>query len=82
MFFADDGVVTDAILVRKGEMVNIPVNTWRSVFALGPCVYAEVKSEFKKKEVFAPWAPKEGTPEGEIYLEELREVVDKKESQG
>ncbi|MCK4588435.1 WbuC family cupin fold metalloprotein [Candidatus Woesebacteria bacterium] len=82
--FDDEGKVTDATLVSRGKVVEIPANTWHSVVALSPCVYSEEEREFEKREVFPNWAPKEETPEGEIYLEELREreAVDKKESQG
>jgi hypothetical protein len=80
--FDDDGKITDATLVSRGKVVEIPANTWHSVVALSPCVYSEEEREFEKKEIFPLWAPKEETPEGETYLEELRKVVDKKESQG
>lgn len=80
--FDDEGVVTDTALVSKRKEVNIPTNTWHTIVALTPCAFSESKREFGKKEIFPSWAPEEGTPEGEIYLEELREAVDKKESQG
>jgi len=80
--FDDEGVVTDTTLVSRKKVVKIPTNTWHTVVALTPCAFSEAKREFGKKEIFAPWAPEEGTPEGGIYLEELRKVVDKKEAQG
>lgn len=80
--FDDKGVVTNTTFFSRGKVVEIPANTWHSVVAWSPCVYSEEEREFEKKEIFPPWAPEEGTPEGEIYLEELRKVVDKKESQG
>lgn len=80
--FDDEGVVTDTTLVSGKKVVKIPTNTWHTVVALATCAFSETKREFGKKEIFAPWAPEEGTPEGEIYLEELRKVVDKKEAQG
>lgn len=80
--FDDEGVVIDTDLVSRGKVVKIPTNTWHTVVALTPCAFSEAKREFGKKEIFASWAPEEGTPEGGIYLEELRKVVDKKEAQG
>ena len=82
--FDDEGVVTDTTLVSKKKEVKMPTNTWHTIVALAPCAFSESKREFGKKEIFPSWAPKEETPEGETYLEELREreAVDKKESQG
>ena len=80
--FDDEGVVIDTDLVSRGKVVKIPTNTWHTVVASAPCAFSEAKTEFGKKEIFAPWAPEEGTPEGKIYLEELRKVVDKGEAQG
>jgi cupin fold WbuC family metalloprotein len=80
--FDDEGVVIDTALVSRKKVVKIPADTWHTVVALTPCAFSEAKREFGKKEIFAPWAPEEGTPEGKIYLEKLRKVVDKKESQG
>jgi cupin fold WbuC family metalloprotein len=80
--FDEEGVVANTALVSRKKVVKIPTNTWHTVVALTPCAFSEAKREFGKKEIFAPWAPEEGTPEGEIYLEGLRKVVDKENSQG
>lgn len=89
LFFDDEGAVTDTVSVCRGhnnqtkEIIDIPANIWHSVVALVPCFFAEVKREFEKEEVFAPWAPEEGTEEAKVYLETLREkVVDKGRAQG
>ena len=90
LFFDDKGAVTDTVLVSRGDSpqtvkaVEIPADTWHTVVALTRCAFVETKGEVVREEIFALWAPKEGTPEGLIYLEELREVkvVDKEKSQG
>jgi len=88
LFFDDEGVGTDTVSVSKGDspqtvkVVEIPADTWHTVVAITPCVFFEVKRRFEKREIFPSWAPKEETPEGKVYLEKLRKVVDKEGSQG
>lgn len=58
---------------------EIPPGTWHTVVSLEPeSVLLEVKAgpfDPDAPKILAPWAPEEGTSEGEIYLDDLVKVI-------
>ena len=79
VLFAEDGVVTDTVLLGAQERnigVDIAHGTFHTLLALEPgSVFFEAKAgpyvaitEAER----ASWAPAEGTPEAGLYLEHLR----------
>jgi len=78
--FSDEGEITQMVLLKEGIVAWVDVNTFYTVVALSPFVTLEVKVHptgynKEKDEVFAPWAPEEGTNEADIYFENLREKL-------
>jgi len=84
--FDEQGVVTKVVLFgagRCGESLaigaEVPANTWHTVIALGSgCVLLEVKAgpfDPNQPKNLAPWAPDEGTPAANDYLNKLIESV-------
>ncbi len=86
MTFDEQGMVTK--VVRFGADRNreglafgaeVPANTWHTVIALEPgCVLLEVKAgpfDPNQPKDLAPWAPDEGSPSANEYLDKLIESV-------
>ena len=74
--FSDEGEITQRVLLKEGIVAELDVNTFYTVVALSPFA-TEVRVhpigyDKEKDEVFAPWAPEEGTKEADIYFENLR----------
>lgn len=84
LIFDDEGTVTNINLVYGGRIANIPANTWYSVVALTQCVFeakreSEKRHDFQSDKVFAPWAPEEGTPKGEVFLKKLKQKISERD---
>lgn len=86
LIFNDKGeidIVRSVILEPRAKNIGIDVkpNTWHTVVALDDSVIYEVKGEPNEGYVeenakdFAPWAPKEGTPESAKYLKSLFDKI-------
>lgn len=78
--FTEDGRIDQRILLTHGMVVKVEVNTWHTLVALTPFAAFEVKvhpagDDKGKGEVFAPWAPEEGTKEADIYFENFRQKL-------
>jgi len=80
--FSDEGEILQKVLVGR-EMVavaEVEANTWYTLVARTPFAAFEVKvhpagDDKGKGEVFAPWAPEEGTKEADIYFENFRQKL-------
>lgn len=78
VFFDDEGNITDRTLLdqKQGAYgVEIPAGIWHAAVSLarGTIVY-EVKDgpyDPETDKQFAPWAPEEGSPEADEYLQRL-----------
>jgi len=75
--FDNSGKIIDYIVLdaEKGNYgVDFQPDTWHSVVAITPCVVFESKdgpySPLNDKD-FASWAPMEGSPEAENYIQKL-----------
>ena len=86
LIFTNKGKVDfeQSVILEPGAKnigVDIKPNTWHSIIVLKNSVLYEVKgwpNEGYKKEnakEFAPWAPKEGTPESIKYLNALEKII-------
>jgi len=79
--YGNGGDVQDIfILDENGPVrgVDIPPRAYHNFIALTPCAVLEIiqgpyHPDTHKK--FAPWAPKEGSPESEYYLARLEALV-------
>lgn len=76
--FLDDGSVEQAIVLEAGGEhfgVDLVPGRYHTIAALEPdTVIYEVKSgpyTQATDKTFAPWAPEEGSPEAEAYLQDL-----------
>lgn len=82
LIFDEDGAVTDACTLDPLEGkwgLDIPAGIYHTILALEPgTVFYEVKPgpyvPATDKD-FAPWAPREDTPEAVAYLKELRRIA-------
>jgi cupin fold WbuC family metalloprotein len=80
--YSDTGEVQDVyIMEADGPVrgVDIPAGTYHNFVALTPCAVLEIIqgpyiAETHKQ--FAPWAPREGTPEAETYLRQLESMIE------
>jgi cupin fold WbuC family metalloprotein len=76
--FDNDGAITDHVVMSQERGVfglEIPPRTFHTLICLesGSVVY-ELKDgpyEVANDKIFAPWAPKEGTPDCFIYIEKI-----------
>jgi len=72
--FGDGRYIEDAAVG-----VEVPADTWHTVIALeSDCVLLEIKAgpfDPNQSKDLAPWAPEEGCPTAEIYLQKLKSVV-------
>ncbi|MBI2065955.1 cupin fold metalloprotein, WbuC family [Candidatus Woesebacteria bacterium] len=78
--FGDNGEISQKELLRVGMVAKVDANTWHTLVAGFHFATFEVKvyplgDDKKKDEVFAPWAPEEGTDEADIYFENLRQKL-------
>ena len=79
LIFDDEGRIVERIeLAPQGPVVaaDVPVGAWHGIVALEPgSIFFEVKpgpyAPLTDKD-FAPWAPPEGSPEAQVYLQTLR----------
>lgn len=79
--FSEDGKVGKRILLKRGMVVEVESDVWHTIVARTPFAMFELKSqsggyEKGKDKIDAPWAPEEGSKEGEKYLESLRRELD------
>lgn len=80
--FDDAGQVLRAARVTAGGEafgVHVPLGVWHSIVALeSGSVFIEIKGgpyiPFVPED-FAPWAPREGTPEVQAWIEKMRAMV-------
>ncbi|MCX9156805.1 WbuC family cupin fold metalloprotein [Niveibacterium sp. 24ML] len=80
--FDDAGMVTRAARVSAGADafgIHVPLGTWHAIVALEPAsVFIEIKGgpyvPFAPED-FAPWAPRDGTPEVQAWMDALRARV-------
>jgi cupin fold WbuC family metalloprotein len=80
--FDDSGVMINSVILdhRSGNYgVEIPERTWHTLIALekNSLVY-EVKDgpwSPRGDKLFAPWAPKEGSPKCKTYLDRLIKLI-------
>ena len=84
VLFAEDGAVTDRVVLEPGGDalgVNIPHGRYHALVSLEPgSVFFESKAGPYRPlipEELAPWAPAEGTPEAAGYLAELKKLFEK-----
>lgn len=80
--FFDDGSVDDAVVLEAGGEcfgIDLVPGRYHTIAALEPdTLIYEVKSgpySASTDKAFAPWAPKEGSPEAEAYLRALLELA-------
>jgi len=78
--FSGEGEITQMVLLKEGMVAEVKVETFSTVVALSPFATLEVKVHpagynKEKDEVFAPWAPEEGTKEADIYFENFRQKL-------
>lgn len=79
--FDDAGTVQAVHLLETNgpvRMVDIAPRTWHALVALEPSAVVEIIQgpyEAATHKNFAPWAPAEGSPECQAYLEQLTGVV-------
>ncbi len=83
LIFADDGRVERLIPLSATDGclgVDIPAGVWHTIVALASgSVFFETKPgpyQALTDKDFAPWAPVEGSPEAEPYLQSLLEIVE------
>ena len=80
--FSEEGEISQKVLLEKSmvAVAEVDANTWYTVIARLPFAALEVRvhpAGYNKErdEVFAPWAPEEGTKEADIYFENLRQKL-------
>ncbi|MBO9541016.1 WbuC family cupin fold metalloprotein [bacterium] len=77
--FDDEGTLQSTLEIAAGGPcwgVEIPPGTWHSLISLeaGTVLYEVIEGAYQpaSHKDYAPWAPAEGTEEGQRYLEALR----------
>ncbi|MFZ5933025.1 MAG: WbuC family cupin fold metalloprotein [Patescibacteria group bacterium] len=74
--FSDEGRVIKKVPLTHGKVVEVEADTWYTLVARSRFAMLELKSLppglGRGKEIYAPWAPEEGTREGQEYLESLK----------
>lgn len=82
LVFDDSGAVTSRILLShktRCVLVELPVGTWHSLFPVaGEATILEVKQgpyrAAKPEDVFAPWAPEEGSDAAQACLSWMQQA--------
>ncbi|MBI2577781.1 MAG: hypothetical protein HYV77_02965 [Candidatus Wildermuthbacteria bacterium] len=86
LILSDEGEIEKDSLIleeRKSPFgIDIKPGTWHAVVALEESVLYEVKGQpnegYIEDKEFAPFAPKEGSPESAEYLEKLKKEIKKR----
>ena len=88
IFFDDQGVVRDVVLLEKGgmECTRVPAFAWHTYVMLTDeaVTYETMMGKYDPLtwKRFTSGAPKEGSPESAAYLESLRDAAQKKDAAG
>ena len=72
--FDDEGKLQTATNLTKGDLIDIEARVWHGLVALSAdTVILEIKRGpyDDRDKIFADWAPEEGTPEADEFVESL-----------
>lgn len=79
VFFTESGSISEHVTIGPDEeniMVEVPEATWHTMLSLreGSIAMEVIKGPYDKKTYkdFASWAPAEGDPSSDSYMEEIK----------